>query len=87
MREEVLSAAYAKRRACVAPYKGEIYDAAESLVNRHFRVAAPSGLWLADIMEFGRPGGKVYLPSILDCFDGGMSAWSIGRSSARISAP
>ena len=46
MREEGLSVAYAKRRARCSSYKGEISDALESLVNRHFRVAAPNGLWV-----------------------------------------
>ena len=41
---------------------------------------APSEPRLADITEFGLPGGKVYLPPILDCFDGGLPAWSIGTS-------
>lgn len=80
MREEGLSVAYAKRRARYSSYKGEISDAPENLVNRHFRAAAPNELWLTDITEFGLPGGKVYLPLILDCFDGGLPAWSIGTS-------
>lgn len=80
MREEGLSVAYAKRRARYSSYKGEISDAPENLVNRHFRAAAPNELRLADITEFGLPGGKVYLSPILDCFDGGLPAWSIGTS-------
>lgn len=60
--------------------QGEISDAPENLVNRHFRAAAPNELWLADITEFGLSGGKVYLSPILDCFDGGLPAWSIGTS-------
>lgn len=55
-------------------------DAPENLVNRHFRAAAPNELRLADITEFGLPGGKACLPPILDCFDGGLPAWSIGTS-------
>ncbi len=80
MREEGLSVAYAKRRARYSSYKGEISDAPENLVNRHFRATAPNELWPTDITEFGLPGGKVYLPPILDCFDGGPPAWSIGTS-------
>ena len=80
MREEGLSVAYAKRRARYSSYKGEISDAPENLVNRRFRAAAPNELWLTDITEFGLPGGKVYLSPILDCFDGGLPAWSIGTS-------
>ena len=86
MREEGLAVVYAKRRARYSSYKGEISDAPENLVNLHFRAAAPNELWLTDITEFGLPGGKVYPSPILDCFDGALSAWSIGTSSARISA-
>ena len=80
MREEGLAVVYAKRRARYSSYKGEISDAPENLVNRAFRAAAPNELWLTDITEFGLPGGKVYLSPILDCFDGGLPAWSIGTS-------
>ena len=80
MREEGLAVAYAKRRARCGSYKGEISDAPENLVNRSFRAAAPNELRPADITEFGLPGGKVHLPLILDCFDGGLPAWSIGTS-------
>lgn len=83
MREEGLSVAYAKRRARHSSYKGEISDAPENLVNRHFRAAAPNELRLAGITEFGLPGGKVCLPPILDCFDGGLPAWSVGTSPKR----
>ena len=78
MREEGLSVAYAKRRARYSSYKGEISDAPDNLANRHFRAAAPNELRLTDITEFGLPGGKACLSPILDCFDGGLPAWSIG---------
>lgn len=80
MREEGLAVAYAKRRARCSSCKGEISDAPENLVNRDFRAAAPNEPWLTDITEFGLPDGKVYLSPILDCFDGGLPAWSIGTS-------
>ena len=78
MREEGLTVSYTKKKARYSSYKGEISDAPENLVNRHFRASAPNELWLAGITEFGLPGGKVYLSPILDCFDGGLPAWSIG---------
>ena len=78
MREEGLAVSYAKKKARYSSYKGEISDAPENLVNRDFRAAAPNELWLTDITEFGLPDGKVYLSPILDCFDGGLPAWSIG---------
>lgn len=80
MREEGLTVSYAKKKARYSSYKGEISDAPENLVNRDFRATAPNELWLTDITEFGLPDGKVHLPPILDCFDGGLPAWSIGTS-------
>ncbi|WP_302719010.1 IS3 family transposase [uncultured Senegalimassilia sp.] len=81
MREEGLAVAYAKRRARYSSYKGEISDAPENLVNRAFRAAAPNELRLTDIAEFGLPGGKVHPSPILDCFNGGLPAWSVGTGS------
>ena len=80
MREEGLVVVYAKKKAGYRSYKGEISDAPENLVRRDFHAAAPNELWLTDITEFGLPDGKVYLSPILDCFDGGLAAWSIGTS-------
>jgi len=31
-------------------------------------------------MEFGIPAGKVYLSSIVDCFDGMLPAWKISTT-------
>ena len=78
MREEGLAVSCAKRKAKCSSCKGEISDAPENLVNRDFRAAAPNEPWLTDITEFGLPGGKVCPSPILDCFDGGLPAWSIG---------
>lgn len=80
VREEGLTVSYAKKKARYSSYKGEISNAPENLVNRDFRAAAPNELWLTDITEFGLPDGKVYLSPTLDCFDGGLPAWSIGTS-------
>lgn len=32
-----------------------------------------------DITEFSLPGGKAYLSPIVDCFDGMLVSWTIGR--------
>lgn len=85
MREEGLAVAYAKKRAKHSSYKGEISEAPENLVGRKLNADAPNRLWLTDITEFGLPGGKVYLSPILDCFDGGLPAWTISaRPDARL---
>ena len=80
MREEGLVVAYARRRSRCSSYRGEISEAPENLVGRRFAADAPNRLWLTDITEFDLPGGKVYLSSIVDCFDGGLLEWSIGTS-------
>ena len=35
---------------------------------------------LTDITEFSIPAGKIYLSSIIDCFDGMVPTWRIGTS-------
>ena len=80
MREEGLVAVYAKRKAGYGSHKGEISDAPEDPARRGFHAAAPNELWLTDITGFGLPDGKVRLSPILDCFDGGLAARSIGTS-------
>lgn len=61
-------------------YAGEISPAVPNLVNRNFHADAPNMKWLTDITEFSIPAGKVYLSPIIDCFDGLVVAWSIGKS-------
>ena len=60
-------------------YAGEISPAVPNLVNRNFHADAPNMKWLTDITEFSIPAGKVYLSPIIDCFDGLVDAWSIGK--------
>ncbi len=54
------------------------WTAHERLINRDFRAAAPNEKWLTYITEFQIPAGKVYLPPVIDCFDGLVISWSIG---------
>ena len=35
---------------------------------------------LTDITEFSIPAGKVHLSPIIDCFDGIVYAWKVGRN-------
>ena len=51
-------------------YKGEISPEVPNLVQRDFHAECPNQKWLTDITEFAIPAGKVYLSSIVDCFDG-----------------
>ena len=80
MAEEGCKVAYLKRRRRYNSYKGEISDAPPNLVERKFRAGGPNELWLTDITEFKLPGGeKAYLSPVIDCFDGLVVSWRIGR--------
>ena len=80
MAEEGCKVAYLKRRRRYSSYKGEISDAPPNLVGRDFHADAPNELWLTDITEFKLPGGeKAYLSPVIDCYDGLVVAWRIGR--------
>ena len=80
MAEEGCKVAYLKRRRRYNSYKGEISDAPPNLVRRNFHADAPNELWLTDITEFKLPGGeKAYLSPVIDCFDGLVVSWRIGR--------
>ncbi len=79
MKQECLQAARPKRRG-YRSYVGEITPAPENIVNRDFHATAPNEKWLTDISEFQIPAGKVYLSPMIDCFDGMVVSWSIGKS-------
>ena len=67
MAEEGCKVAYLKRKRRYNSYKGEISD-------------APNKLWLTDITEFKLPSEeKAYLSPVIDCYDGLVVAWRIGR--------
>ena len=80
MAEEGCKVAYLKRKRRYNSYKGEISDAPPNLVRRNFHADAPNKLWLTDITEFKLPSEeKAYLSPIIDCYDGLVVAWRIGR--------
>lgn len=80
MAEEGCKVAYLKRKRRYNSYKGEISDAPPNLVRRNFHADAPNKLWLTDITEFKLPSEeKAYLSPVIDCYDGLVVAWRIGR--------
>ena len=80
MAEEGCRVVYLKRRRRYSSYRGEISDAPPNLVERNFRAGGPNELWLTDITEFKLPSGeKAYLSPVIDCFDGLVVSWRIGR--------
>ena len=80
MKEEGLSVTQRKHRKYNS-YKGEISPTAPNLIARDFHADKPNEKWLTDITEFSVPAGKIYLSSIVDCFDGFLPNWTIGTSS------
>ena len=79
MREEGLFLRI-KSRQKYSSYKGEISPEVPNLVQRDFHAECPNQKWLTDITEFAIPAGKVYLSSIVDCFDGMLPAWAISTA-------
>jgi putative transposase len=79
MKQERLQVARPKRRT-YRSYVGEVSPASENIIARDFHADAPNEKWLTDISEFQIAAGKVYLSPMIDCFDGMVISWSIGRS-------
>ncbi len=69
MKQDCLAVVKAKRSR-YGFYLGEIIRASENLANRDSTAVAPNEKRLNDISEFQIPADKVYLPPVIDCFDG-----------------
>ena len=61
-------------------YLGEITPEVENVLCRNFHADNPNEKWLTDITEFALPEGKLYLSPLIDCFDGLVVNWTVGRS-------
>lgn len=79
MQEEGLNVISVKKKK-YSSYKGEISPEVDNIINRDFHSDRPNEKLLTDITEFSIPAGKVYLSPMIDCFDGLVTAWSIGTS-------
>jgi len=77
MLEENLMIKFSKRKR-YSSYVGEITPAQPNRLNRNFKAEKPNEKWLTDITEFKIPAGKVYLSSLVDCYDGAIISWTIG---------
>lgn len=69
-----------KSRQKYSSYKGKISPEVPNLVQRDFHAECSNQKGLTDITEFAIPAGKVYLSSIVDCFDGMLPAWTISTA-------
>ena len=79
IREENLVVFSPKRRKYNS-YLGEITPEVENIISRDFHADKPDEKWLTDIAEFALPCGKLYLSSMIDCFDGLVVSWTVGSS-------
>ncbi|WP_273296830.1 IS3 family transposase [Bifidobacterium tibiigranuli] len=79
MRQEGLAARSSRKPRRYSSYIGECSPAPDNLIRRDFHAEEPDQKWLTDITEIKARDGKVYLSPVLDCFDGRIVAYSIGR--------
>ena len=80
MKEEKLFVYMPKTKFNYSSHKGEISPQVENIVNRKFIVNKPYKQALTDITEYALKDGKVYLPPLIDCFDGSPITWRISKS-------
>jgi transposase InsO family protein len=78
MREEGSQARSSRKSRHYSSYIGEC-SPADNLLDRDFRAETPNRKRLTDITEIKASDGKVYVSPILDCYDGRIIAYSIGR--------
>lgn len=52
----------------------------ENIINRDFKANKPNEKFLTDITKFYIKNDKVYLSSMIDCFNGYVTSWTIGLS-------
>lgn len=79
MRDENLVVFRAKK-VKYSSYFGEICPEVGNVIDRNFHADNPNEKWMTDITEFILPEGKLYLSLIVDCFDGLVVNWTVGRS-------
>lgn len=76
MKQKELIPKYKKKARKYSSYQGEISEAPDNIINRDFKSDYPNQKWLTDITEFALSNEKVYLSSIVDCFDGKIISWN-----------
>ena len=69
---------FVPKRAKYSSYLGEITPEVENIISRNFHADKPYEKLLTDITEFALPDGKLYLSTMVDCFDGMVVGWTIG---------
>lgn len=60
-------------------YRGEAGKAAPNLLNRDFHTEKPNQKWATDVTGFSLFGRKLYLPPILDLYNGEITSYAINE--------
>jgi transposase InsO family protein/transposase-like protein len=74
-----------KRKFKMTTDSNHNYYTAPNIVNRNFKVTAPSKVWVSDITYLQTLDGFLYLTIIIDLFDRKIIGWSIGSALSTIS--
>lgn len=74
-----------KRKFKLTTDSSHTYYTAPNIVNRNFKVTAPSKVWVSDITYLQTLDGFLYLTVIIDLFDRKVIGWSIGSALSTIS--
>lgn len=59
-------------------YKGTVGKIAPNILDRNFTANVPNEKWVTDITEFKLFGEKLYLPPVLDLFNGEINTYTTG---------
>lgn len=68
------------RRKKFRSFRGEVGLAAENVLERNFKAAAPNQKWATDVTEFVILGRKQYLSPVIDLFNGEVVSYQIRPS-------
>src|SRR5699024_12636014 len=79
----VLSQKYKKKSSThYSSYKGQVGKVSPNKVKRNFKPKTFNQLWVTDVTEFALPikGKKLYLSTIMDCYNSEVIAYQLSRS-------
>ena len=71
-----------KSRTRYSSYKGQVGKVSPNKVKRNFKPKTFNQLWVTDVTEFALPikGKKLYLSTIMDCYNSEVIAYQLSRS-------
>ena len=69
-----------KHRANGITKADSLAQKSENLINQDFTAQSPNTKWLGDITEIPTADGKLYLSTVLDCYDGAIVGMAMGNN-------